>query len=109
MSLAKDSATQAQKIFRAAGAVYYQASDISTISEGGQGIHEMGSARMGSDPEKSVLNKYNQAHELDNLFVTDGSFMTSASCVNPSLTYMAFTARACDYAVQKLNEGQLGA
>jgi choline dehydrogenase-like flavoprotein len=64
---------------------------------------------MGDDPMRSVLNKYNQAHELDNLFVTDGSFMTSASCVNPSLTYMAFTARACDYAVKELNAGRLGA
>lgn len=108
MSLARDSAVQAQNIFRAAGAVYYQASDISSISEGGSGIHEMGSARMGNDPTEAVLNKYNQAHELDNLFVTDGSFMTSAACVNPSLTYMAFTARACEYAVQQLNEGQLG-
>ena len=109
LALARDSATQAEKIFRAAGAVYYQASDISSISEGGAGIHEMGTARMGDDPARSVLNKHNQAHGIDNLFVTDGSFMTSASCVNPSLTYMAFTARACDYAVKQLNAGQLGA
>ena len=109
LALAKDSATQAEKIFRAAGAVFYQTSDISAISEGGAGIHEMGTARMGDDPATSVLNKHNQAHGIDNLFVTDGSFMTSASCVNPSLTYMAFTARACDYAVKQLNAGQLGA
>jgi glucoside 3-dehydrogenase (cytochrome c) catalytic subunit len=109
MSLAEDSAAQAEKIFRAAGALFYQRSDIGSISEGGTGIHEMGSARMGDDPGESVLNKYNQSHELDNLFVTDGSFMTSASCVNPSLTYMAFTARACDYAATQLAEGQLGA
>ena len=107
MSLARDSAKQAGKIFRAAGAVYYRESDISSISNGGAGIHEMGTARMGDDPSESVLNKYNQAHELENLFVTDGSFMTSAACVNPSLTYMAFTARACDYAVTQLKDGQL--
>ena len=109
LSLARDSALQAEKIFRAAGAVFYQTADIDTLSEGGAGVHEMGTARMGDDPMQSVLNKYNQAHELDNLFVTDGSFMTSASCVNPSLTYMAFTARACDYAVKELNAGRLGA
>lgn len=100
---------QAEKIFRAAGAVFFETSDISKLSEGGAGIHEMGTARMGDDPMQSVLNKYNQAHEVNNLFVTDGSFMTSASCVNPSLTYMAFTARACDYAVKQLKAGHLGA
>lgn len=109
LGLAEDSATQAEKIFRAAGAVFYQRSDINSINEGGSGIHEMGSARMGDNPGESVLNKYNQAHELDNLYVTDGSFMTSAACVNPSLTYMAFTARACDYAVKQLQAGKLEA
>ena len=87
--------------------MYYDIADLSSLSEGGAGIHEMGTARMGDDPGQSVLNKHNQAHEIDNLFVTDGSFMTSASCVNPSLTYMAFTARACDYAVKQLNTTQL--
>ena len=107
MRLARDSASQAGKIFRAAGAVYYQESDIDSISVGGAGIHEMGTARMGADPGKSVLNAYNQSHDVPNLFVTDGSFMTSASCVNPSLTYMAFTARACDYAVTQLRQGAI--
>jgi choline dehydrogenase-like flavoprotein len=73
----------------------------------GEGIHEMGTARMGDDPTQSVLNAYNQAHDVPNLFVTDGSFMTSSSCVNPSLTYMAFTARACDYAVKQIAQGNL--
>ncbi len=73
----------------------------------GLGIHEMGTARMGKDPKTSVLNKYNQVHACKNVFVTDGSFMTSASCVNPSLTYMAFTARAVDYAVQELKKQNL--
>lgn len=73
----------------------------------GRGIHEMGTARMGTDPKNSVLNKWNQIWEAKNVFVTDGSFMTSASCVNPSLTYMAITARAADYAVSELKKGNL--
>jgi choline dehydrogenase-like flavoprotein len=68
----------------------------------GLGIHEMGTARMGKDPKTSVLNSWNQVHACKNVFVTDGSFMASAACVNPSLTYMAFTARAVDYAVKEL-------
>ena len=73
----------------------------------GLGIHEMGTARMGRDPKTSVLNGYNQVHACPNVFVTDGSFMTSASCVNPSLTYMAFTARAANYAAEQLKKGLL--
>ncbi len=73
----------------------------------GRGIHEMGTARMGNDPKTSVLNKWNQVWDAPNVFVTDGSFMPSASCVNPSLTYMAFTARAADYAVKELKKGNL--
>jgi choline dehydrogenase-like flavoprotein len=68
----------------------------------GMGIHEMGTARMGRDPKTSVLNEWNQVWDAKNVFVTDGACMTSASCVNPSLTYMALTARACDYAVKEL-------
>jgi len=73
----------------------------------GRGIHEMGSARMGRDPKTSVLNKYNQIWDAPNVFVTDGSFMASSSCVNPSLTYMAFTARAVDHAVSELKKGNI--
>ena len=73
----------------------------------GLGIHEMGTARMGRDPKTSVLNKHNQLHEVPNVFVTDGAFMTSAGCQNPSLTYMAFTARAADFAVKELNKNNL--
>ena len=72
------------------------------ISAPGNANHEMGIARMGHDPKTSVLNKYNQLHEVPNVFITDGSCMTSGSCVNPSLTYMALTARACDYAVKEM-------
>ena len=70
----------------------------------GRGIHEMGSARMGADPKTSVVNKYNQIWDAPNVYVTDGSFMTSANCVNPSLTYMAMTARAADHAVTELKK-----
>lgn len=73
----------------------------------GIGIHEMGTARMGRDPKTSVLNANNQIHACKNVFVTDGAFMTSASCVNPSLTYMAFTARAADFAVKELKKQNL--
>jgi choline dehydrogenase-like flavoprotein len=73
----------------------------------GMAIHEMGTARMGNDPKTSVLNKWNQMHDVKNVFVTDGSCMTSASCVNPSLTYMALTARAADFAVSELKKGNL--
>lgn len=72
--------------------------------EMGNGVHEMGTARMGKDPKTSVLNKYNQVHAAKNVFVTDGACMTSSSCVNPSLTYMAITARAADHAVAELNK-----
>ncbi len=73
----------------------------------GRGIHEMGTARMGADPKTSVVNKNNQIWDAPNVFVTDGSFMTSSACVNPSLTYMAFTARAADFAVSELKKGNL--
>lgn len=73
----------------------------------GRGIHEMGTARMGKDPKTSVLNKWNQVWDAPNVFVTDGSFMTSANCVNPSLSYMAFTARAADHAVSEMKKHNL--
>jgi len=73
----------------------------------GLGIHEMGTARMGRDPNTSVLNGWNQVHSVPNVFVTDGSCMTSAACQNPSLTYMAFSARAANYAAEQLKKGDL--
>jgi choline dehydrogenase-like flavoprotein len=73
----------------------------------GLGIHEMGTARMGKDPKTSVLNKWNQVHEAPNVFVTDGAAMTSSACQNPSLTYMALTARAANHAVEELRKGNL--
>lgn len=73
----------------------------------GMGIHEMGTARMGTSPKNSVLNKWNQVWDAPNVFVTDGSCMTSAGCQNPSLTYMALTARAADFAVEALKKRDL--
>jgi choline dehydrogenase-like flavoprotein len=84
--------------------------DVHTYDSGyypGMGIHEMGTARMGRDPKTSVLNEWNQVWDAKNVFVTDGACMTSASCVNPSLTYMALTARAADYAVKELKKMNL--
>jgi len=74
---------------------------------GGSAVHEMGTARMGLDPKTSVLNSFNQMHDVKNVFITDGSCMTSSATQNPSLTYMALTARACDYAVNQLKKGEL--
>ncbi len=73
----------------------------------GRGIHEMGTARMGKDPETSVLNKHNQVWDALNVFVTDGACMTSSACQNPSLTYMALTARAADFAVSEMKKQNL--
>ena len=73
----------------------------------GMGIHEMGTARMGKDPKTSVLNEHNQVWDAQNVYVTDGACMTSAACVNPSLTYMALTARAVDHAVSELKKGNI--
>lgn len=73
----------------------------------GNCIHEMGTARMGRDPKTSVLNKWNQVHAVPNVFVTDGAAMASSACQNPSLTYMALTARAANYAVEALKRGDL--
>ena len=84
--------------------------DVKTFDSGyalGQGIHEMGTARMGRDPKTSVLNQFNQVWDAPNVYVTDGAAMTSAACQNPSLTYMALTARAVDHAVSELKKGNI--
>lgn len=73
----------------------------------GNHVHEMGTVRMGHDPKTSVLNKWNQMHDVKNVFITDGACMASSACQNPSLTYMALTARAADYAVRELKKGNL--
>jgi len=103
----KDMASDAAEMLEAAGFKNVRSYDRPSQHGLGLGIHEMGTARMGKDPKTSVLNKNNQVHACKNVFVTDGSFMTSANCVNPSLTYMAFTARAADFAVSELKKGNL--
>ena len=98
-----DMANDMAEMLEAAGA-----SDVAIYEQEyypGMGIHEMGTARMGHDPKTSVLNRWNQVWDAPNVFVTDGACMTSASCVNPSLTYMAITARAADHAVKELKRG----
>ena len=73
----------------------------------GFSIHEQGTARMSDDPKKGVVNKWNQSHDMKNLFITDGSAMASSGCQNPSLTYMALSARAAHHAVEFLREGKI--
>ncbi|MBW7840292.1 MAG: GMC family oxidoreductase [Chitinophagaceae bacterium] len=101
----EDMKNDAKEMLEAAGVKNVKTFDRDSYI--GRAIHEMGTARMGHDPATSVLNKWNQVWDAPNIFVTDGSFMTSASCVNPSLTYMAFTARAADYAVKELKKQNL--
>ncbi|MES2057326.1 MAG: GMC family oxidoreductase [Pseudomonadota bacterium] len=104
-AMATEMAAEAKAMLEAAGAQGVQANAAMPI--GGLAIHEMGTARMGRDPKTSYLNGFNQAHEVSNLFVTDGACMTSTACQNPSLTYMALTARAVDHAVGRMKQGQL--
>jgi choline dehydrogenase-like flavoprotein len=101
-AMRRDMVAEAKAMLEAAGA-----HDINTWDAGhaiGHGIHEMGTARMGRDAKTSVLNEWNQVWDAKNVFVTDGACMTSSACQNPSLTYMALTARACDHAVKELNK-----
>ena len=101
----KDMAADAAEMLEAAG--YKNVGTYDNKIGIGLGIHEMGTARMGKDPKTSVLNKFNQVHACKNVYVTDGSAMTSAACQNPSLTYMALTARAVDHAVSELKKQNL--
>jgi choline dehydrogenase-like flavoprotein len=104
-AMAKDASIQAGEMLAAAGAT--EIATYQDMSPPGLAIHEMGTARMGRDPKTSVLNAHNQAHDVKNLFLPDGACMVSSSCVNPSLTYMALTARACDYAVSQMKRNEL--
>lgn len=105
LNMRKDMMNQAAEMLDRAG--FSSVSTFDNPGGPGLGIHEMGTARMGKDPKNSVLNKYNQVHSVPNVFVTDGSFMTSSGCQNPSLTYMAFTARAVAHAVEELKKMNL--
>jgi choline dehydrogenase-like flavoprotein len=100
-----DIVNDAKEMLEAAGVKNVKGNDSGC--EPGWGIHEMGTARMGKDPKTSVLNGNNQVWDCKNVFVTDGACMTSAACVNPSLSYMALTARAADFAVKELKKGNL--
>ncbi len=105
LAMREDMKAAAAEILEAAGF-----SNVVEFDSGyamGLGIHEMGTARMGRDPETSVLNANNQVHSCPNVYVTDGAAMTSSACVNPSLTYMAITARAANHAVDALKRGDL--
>ncbi len=104
-SMRQDSINSAAEMLEAAG--FRDIKVFDAPDNIGSGIHEMGTARMGKDPRTSVLNKWNQIHEVPNVFVTDGASMTSSACQNPSLTYMALTARAANHAVEELKKGNL--
>ena len=105
LKMRKDMLNDAKEMLEAVGAKNVQGGDSNPYL--GRGIHEMGTARMGKDRKTSVLNKWNQVWDAPNVFVTDGAFMVSAACQNPSLTYMAFTARAADHAVSELKKNNI--
>lgn len=105
IKMRKDMLNDAVDMLESAGVKNVKGSDANQTL--GRGIHEMGSARMGKDPKNSVLNKFNQLWDAPNVFLTDGSFMVSSACQNPSLTYMAFTARAAGHAVNELKKMNL--
>ena len=105
LKMKKDWIEQAEEMLELAGC-----KEITTYDSNapiGRGIHEMGTARMGRDKKTSVLNGFNQIHDVKNVFVTDGACMTSSATQNPSLTYMALTARAAIHAVEELNKRNL--
>jgi choline dehydrogenase-like flavoprotein len=104
-AMRKDIRQSAEEMLQIAG--FKNIHSYSHALPGGSAVHEMGTARMGRDPKTSVLNGFNQLHDAKNVFITDGSCMTSSAWQNPSLTYMALTARACDFAVNELKKGNL--
>jgi len=105
LKMRKDIVSELKAMFEASGV-----KNVTTYDTGhaiGHGIHEMGTARMGNEAKTSVLNAHNQVWDAMNVFVTDGAAMTSSACQNPSLTYMALTARAADFAVEELKKGNI--
>ena len=104
-AMRKDIRASTEEMLDKAG--FHNIHSYSHVQPAGSAVHEMGTARMGRDPRTSVLNEFNQLHEAKNVFITDGSCMTSSATQNPSLTYMALTARACDFAVAELKKGNL--
>lgn len=104
-NMRKDMQASAVEMLQESGFTNIKGFDYAYV--GGECVHEMGTARMGLDPKTSVLNKWNQLHDVPNVFITDGSCMTSSANQNPSLTYMALTARACDHAVTEMSKRNL--
>jgi choline dehydrogenase-like flavoprotein len=111
IAMRQDMKEQAGEMLEAAGVRNVNSWDANEPgglgAEPGLGIHEMGTARMGRDPKTSALNANNQLHDAPNVYVTDGACMTSSACQNPSITYMALTARAADHAVRELQRRNL--
>ena len=105
LTMLKDILNSGSEMLERAGFKDIEAYD--TEQAPGLGIHEMGTARMGKDPKTSVLNQHNQIWDVKNVFVTDGACMASTACQNPSLTYMALTARAANFAVDEMKKGNL--
>jgi len=105
LAILEDMQQTGTEMLEAAGATHIET--FNQHLEPGHCIHEMGTARMGRDPKTSVLNRWNQCHDVPNVFVTDGACMTSSANQNPSITYMALTARACDYAVRQMRSHEL--
>jgi len=104
-ALMEDSAVAAAEMLEAAGA-----KDIrvrSSVEKPGMAIHEMGTARMGNDPKKFVLNSFNQTHDVKNLFVMDGASFVSTACQNPTLSFMAITVRACDHLIDRFKRNDV--
>jgi choline dehydrogenase-like flavoprotein len=104
-ALVKDAAQSAGEMLESVGAKNIRVSAKS--SEPGLAIHEVGIARMGIDPRRSVLNQFQQTHDIKNLFVMDGSGFTSSACQNPTLTIMALCVRSCDYLIAEMKRGNI--
>ena len=100
-----DYVEQSKEMFERAGFVKIDARDSNSLP--GADIHEMGGVRMGKDPKTSMLNEWNQVHSCKNVFVTDGACMTSTGTQNPTLTFMALTARAANHAVDEMKKGNI--
>ena len=104
LTMRKDMVSQAVEMLEKSGFKDIKTHDIEAAP--GIGIHEMGTARMGRDPKTSILNEFNQIHTVPNVYVTDGSCMTSSGTQNPSLTYMAITARAANHAAKQFKNNK---
>jgi choline dehydrogenase-like flavoprotein len=104
-AMMEDAASSAAEMLEAAGARNIKVN--SDLAEPGMAIHETGTARMGADPKKSVLDSYNQTHDVKNVFVMDGASYPSSACQNPTLTFMALTVRACDRLIERFRKNEV--